>query len=267
MDSPRDTIEYLARSDHRLEVLGAIRDAPRTRDDIRSMTDASRVTVGRIIADLEERDWIVRRGREYEATTSGRFVAAEFTRLRDNLDTFRTLPPVLEWLPHEDPPFDLRRLEDATVVTADEGDLMAPIRRGLEHIGRADRLRVVGNGISQEFAAAIREAVEDGQTNTTVGPKGMVEAIHADRTLREEFRSILAADRASLLQYDGDDELPVLQIGDGTVVLCSGDHRGMVETDDDAVYQWAESYFESLRAEATEVPEETFAEEAPVAED
>jgi predicted transcriptional regulator len=86
MNSPLDTIEYLARSDHRVEVLDAIRTTPRTREEIRDLTDASRVTAGRIIADLEDRGWIVRRGTEYEATTSGRFVAREFSRLMRNLE-------------------------------------------------------------------------------------------------------------------------------------------------------------------------------------
>lgn len=54
--SSLDTIEYLARSDHRVEVLGGICVAPRTREEIRDRTDASRVTAGRIIADLDERD-------------------------------------------------------------------------------------------------------------------------------------------------------------------------------------------------------------------
>lgn len=267
MSTPIDIIEYLARSDHRLDVLTSIRDTPRTRDEIRSTTDASRVTVGRIIADLEERGWIVRAGSEYEATTTGRFVATEFTRLRDNLETFQTLPPVLEWLPQDDPPFDLSRLEGATVVTADEGDLIAPIRRALAHIGKSDTLLAMGTGISHEFAEALREAVEDGQTNTLIGPPAMVEAIRADRELREEMRAILESDRTSLFQYEGDDDLPVLQIGDDSVTLCDGNHRSMVETDDGVVYEWATSYFESVRAEASEVPRESFVEEAPVAED
>lgn len=267
MVSSRDAIEYLARSDHRLDVLNAIREAPRTRSEIRSMTDASRVTVGRIIADLEDRNWIVRRGNEYEATTSGRFVAAEFTRLQDNLEAFRSLPSILEWLPHDDPPLELRRLDDATVITADEGDLIAPIRHGLEHIAKSDHLRAVGNGITQEYAEAIQDAVEDGQTNTMIGPPEMVEAIRADQELQKTMRAILETGRASFFEYGGDGVLPVMQIGDDSVTICSGDHREMVETEADAVYEWAMLYFESLQAESTEVFEERFAVEASIAED
>ena len=267
MNAPLDTIEYLARSNHRVEVLTALRVAPRTRAEIRKLTDASRVTVGRIVADLEERGWIVRHGTEYEATPNGRFVAREFTRLMDNLEAFGSLPPVVEWFPGDEPSFDLCLLDDATVVTADEGDLIAPIRHGLDLIERADNLRAVGNGISHEFAEAIRDAVEGGQTNTMIGPPGMVDAVRDDPELRADMRAILESGRGTLLQYEDGKDLPVVQIGDGTVAFCSGDHRSMVETDDEAVYEWAESYFESLRSRATPVPAEAFAEDAPVAAD
>lgn len=267
MISPPDTIAYLARSDHRIEVLDAICTAPRTRAEIRDLTDASRVTAGRIIADLEERNWIVRNGTAYEPTPDGRFVAREFTRFVTNLESYANLPPVVEWLPEGEPTFDLRLLGDATVTTADEGDLIAPIRRALELIDRADHLRAVGNGISHEFAEAILDAVEAGQKNIIIGPPEMVDAIRADAALRAEIRSILESDRAALFQYEGEDDLPVIQIGDDSVALCSGDHRAMVETDDSEVYEWAKSYFASLRSQVTSVPAAAFAEEAPPRDD
>jgi predicted transcriptional regulator len=264
MNSPLDTIAYLARSDHRVEVLEAVCTTPRTREQIRDLTDASRVTVGRIIADLEERDWILRNGTEYEATASGRFVSREFIRLMRNLETYADLPPVMEWFPDGQPSFDLCLLDDATVTTADEGDLIAPIRRALELIGRSDQVVAVGNGASREFIEAIRDAVEDGQTHTMLGPPAMVESLRTDPDQRADMRSILESDRATLLQYEGDVNLPVIQIGDGSVALCSGDHRAMVETTDVEIYDWATSYFETLRSEATSVPVQTFAEKAPV---
>ena len=41
----------------------------------------------------------------------------------------------------------------------------------------------------------------------------------------------------------------------------------MVETDDATVYDWARSYFESLRSQATPVPPEAFAEDLALADD
>ncbi len=95
----------------------------------------------------------------------------------------------------------------------------------------------------------------------------MVDAIRDDLDLRDSMLQILESGRATLFEYQRGGNLPVVQIGDDSVALCSGDHRAMVETDDGAVYEWAESYFASLRAEATPVPEMWIAEEAAVIED
>lgn len=267
MNSPLETIEYLARSEHRIEVLEAICSAPRTREDIRDIADASRVTVGRIIADLEEREWIVRTGRQYEVTPLGAYLTAEFSRLLENIESFDRLPPIVEWLPREQPTFDLSHLSDATVITAEEGDLIAPIRRALELIAQADHLRTVANSASCEFTAAIREAVEAGQTHSLVITPETVDAIRNDADLRADIVAILGSGRTTLLQYDGEVSLPVLQIGDETVALCSGDHQTMIETDNEAVYDWADSYFASLRAQSTPVRAGSFDEDAVVVED
>lgn len=182
------------------------------------------------------------------------------------LDTFKALPAVLDWFPGDDPAFDLCLLDDATVVTADEGDLIAPIRRGLDLIERSDYLRVVGNGISQELGETIREAVEGGQSNTMISPRRWSTRYGTTPNFATT-RAILESERATPLQYGGDEDLPVVQIGDDSVALCSGDPRAMIETDDPAVYEWAESYFASLRSQTTPVPAEAFAEEAASRDD
>jgi predicted transcriptional regulator len=184
-----------------------------------------------------------------------------------NLETFETLPPVVEWLPGDEPTFDLRLLADATVVTADEGDLIAPIRRALELVDRSDRLRVIANGASREFTEAMRDAVEAGATHALVVPPGTVDALRSDSGLRTDIRAMLASGRGTLLQYEGETDLPVIQVGDESVALCSGDHRAMIETDDDAVHDWATSYFESLRRRSTPVPVEAFADDAALHDD
>jgi predicted transcriptional regulator len=263
MDAPLDTIEYLARSDHRIEVLRAIRAEPRTRGEIRDLADASRVTVGRIIADLEERGWVERIGRRYVVTTEGRYVATEFNRLVENLEAFDALPPVVEWFPDGEPAFDLNRLAGAEVVTAEEGDIIAPMRQALDLMEDADRVRAVASGAAREFVHATRAAVEAGARHTLVVPTGTLDALTSDPELRA---GVVAGLEAGLRLLVVDADLPVIQIADDTVALCSGDHQAMVETDDEAVYAWAESYFESLLAAATEISPESIAADAVVPE-
>lgn len=262
--SSLESIEFLARSPHRVVALDAIRAEPRTRDELRELTDASRVTLGRILTDFEERDWIVRVDRHYETTSRGAFIAAEFTRLVSNLDALETLPDVLAWFPGEQPTFELRLLDDATAIKADESDLLGPIRRGLDHIKRTDQLEIVANGAAAEFIEELLAAVRSGRTNTLLLPPETIEALRSDPDLRDQVREMLGSGRTTLLRYDGGGKLPVFQIGDGTVALCSGDHQAMIETDDPRVYDWAVSYFASLRTDATPVSEESFANEPHV---
>ena len=66
-----DEIEFLARSVHRVGVLDVLAEGPRDRDDLRAATGASSPTIGRVLADLEDRRWIERAGATYELTPLG----------------------------------------------------------------------------------------------------------------------------------------------------------------------------------------------------
>lgn len=174
---------------------------------------------------------------------------------------------MFDWFSGDEPRFDLCRLDDSTVITADKDDLIAPIRHGLELIVQSDTLQAVANGASREFIEAITEAVEGGQTHALILPRETIDAFRADPALRGDVRAMLEWEGMALLCSEGDEELPVMQIGDETVSLCSGNHRAMIETDDETVCEWAESYFASLRADAISVSLEAFVDEAVTAED
>lgn len=97
MDSDRSTlddIEFLARSDHRVAVLDALAEGPCDRDDLRGATGASSPTMGRILADFEDRRWIIRDGSTYELTQLGAFVTDRFADLRGAMATERKLRDV-----------------------------------------------------------------------------------------------------------------------------------------------------------------------------
>lgn len=54
IDSSLEAVEYLARSPSRVKILDLIRNAPRTRDELKEATDVSRVTLTRILNELED---------------------------------------------------------------------------------------------------------------------------------------------------------------------------------------------------------------------
>lgn len=99
VESSLDDIEFLARSEHRVEVLDALAERPHSRTDLQVMTGASSSTIRRLLCEFEERCWIRRNGHQYEATQPGTFVAEGLLALLGHMETERTLRAVWQWLP------------------------------------------------------------------------------------------------------------------------------------------------------------------------
>lgn len=258
-----DDVEFLVRSTNRIDVLDAIRTAPRSRRELREETDFSRVTLGRILGDLEDRRWIVRRNGYYDATTEGTIVAAEVGRLFANLEAVDTLGGTLRWLPTDRFDFELGRLATAEVMISEGHDLTDQLRWVAERIGNADRVRSVATWISSEILAVLLESTIDREaTFESVVAGYVVEHVLGVPELRDLVQELLATDRATLYRYDGDEDEVTMSIFSGGVLLCGQqDARSFPEavaTTDDVVVAWAESRFESLRAEATPVDATAF---------
>jgi predicted transcriptional regulator len=101
MDQSLDEIGFLTRSEHRVEVLGALAERPHSRADLRVLTGASSSTIGRMLGDFEDRCWVERVDHRYEATPLGAFVVSGVTDLLERMETERLLRATWEWLPTE----------------------------------------------------------------------------------------------------------------------------------------------------------------------
>lgn len=96
LEWPLETVEFLARSPSRVRVLEAIQEDPRTRNELKDLTDVSRFTLSRTLADFEDRGWIVRSGQRYELTGKGGLVSSELKTLLSNLAAAEELDGVLD---------------------------------------------------------------------------------------------------------------------------------------------------------------------------
>lgn len=259
-DSPAlDDIEFLARSPHRIDVLGALADAPRTRHELRDLADVSRITIGRLLDDLDARGWIVHDNGQYEATARGRMVSREFARLRANLTVGNRLDDALDWLPVEEFEFDLARLHDADVLPASSWETQtAAIRHAVECVEGASRIRGTALGFSHEVVEAIRElVVEEEGTFEAVIDETALRMIRNDEGLRHRFTDILQAEHGALYQYTGAAPLHMVVTFDELVVICGhvdeGPPPGTLETADPEVHAWATAYFEGALSAANPV--------------
>ncbi|KTG11179.1 IclR family transcriptional regulator [Haloprofundus marisrubri] len=256
MESALEDIEFLALSANRVEVLDAVSSQPHTRRELEERTGASQPTLGRILHDFEDRNWVEQSGREYAATPTGRLVGAGFSDLREIVETEQRLRRVANWLPTETMTFDLRRLRDATITTPTQTRPNAPVQRVLELLRDAERVEIVSHAFNEQSMDVVRRRVDDGQqTFEGVFSASAIDAIADDSTLRERLRELLDLPGADLRIVD--DEVPVaVTVADDVVHLFLRDDDGLlqasVDTDDETVVSWAhdvhERYWNAARA-------------------
>jgi len=146
--TPLDDVEYLSRSHHRVTALDALAERPRRRAELLSVTGVSYSTLRRTLRAFEERNWVQRRGGQYEATALGTFVATAVRELLDRLETQQELREVWGLLPTDSDGFTVWSWSDAVVTTATAADPYRPVSRFESLLGSASEVRVFGAGLA-----------------------------------------------------------------------------------------------------------------------
>jgi len=257
MDSPLDDIEFLVRSEHRVEVLDALAEHPRSRTDLRALTRASSSTIGRMLREFEDRRWIVRDGHQYEATQLGGFVASGVMDLLERMETEQELREVMRWFPTDEVTFDVVRcLRDAEIVrwSPTNPDPTLHVRRVAEWLGAAEQVRVVVNVVTPSVMGAIRQGIVNGeQTFEAVLTPDVFASVENDPEMAAALSELVESENYTAFAYD--DDLPVrFFIADDTIGIgLSSDEgflRELVISDDEDVREWAVGAFETYRDEA-----------------
>lgn len=256
MTSTLDNIEFLSRSPHRVEVLEALANGPKTRHELRERADVSRVTMRRMLEDFEDRSWITHDNGQYEATPRGRVVSWEFARLQANMDTADQLADALPWLPLEEFDFDLAHLHDADVLlTSTWESQSAAISHVTDLVHESQHIRGTSIGFSHGVPDTIRDLVleNDGRFEAVVNDTAF-RMIRDDDDLRQPFREMLASSNADLYRYTGNAPLHMVMAFDEMVSICGhvdeGPPPGTLETSNDTVLSWALSYYDSAREDS-----------------
>ena len=254
-----DDIEFIARSGHRVGVLTALATGRLDRSDLREATGASSPTMGRILADFEERRWVTRDGPDYELTQLGAFVADRFGDLCAAMATERNLREVWQWLPREMAGFSVELFADAVVSYPGPGYPYQPLERIAELVESTTRIR--GFGTLELKAATIETvcgAVLDGTEMEYVFPPDVLEA-----TIRwdpDRLGEVAACEHCTVYVHDAlpDEDRCGLSIVDDRIAICchepaTGNLAAVVDTGAPEAREWARDVFERLRREATPV--------------
>ena len=98
MTTALDDVDFLTRSEHRVTVLEALADEPHEYTELKDLTGVSRVTLGRLLAQFEEKRWIVE-NEQYKITPVGEIIASDLLTLLETTELAQELQDVIQWLP------------------------------------------------------------------------------------------------------------------------------------------------------------------------
>ncbi|MDZ7687732.1 MAG: transcriptional regulator [Halobacteriales archaeon] len=250
MASTIEEIEFLARSEHRMGVLGVLADGSCNRHELCESTGASSPTIGRILSDFENRQWTVRDGSAYELTPLGEFVADRFDDLHRAMETEREIRDVWEYIPSELNGFTFEMVSEANITVVEPGDPYGPANRCASLYRETKWLRGFDAALTapHHFEELYRQII-DGMDTEIILPPDVSENITS--TYPHEADGVISSDSFTLWLND---DLPLYRVliyddrvGIGGYDSDSGVLQVYVDTDATEAREWAESTFESYR--------------------
>ena len=259
-----ESIEFLARSPHRVGVLETLTDGPTDRRELTELTGASSPTVGRILADFEERQWLVRDGSTYALTPLGGYVGDRFLALRDAMEAEAKLRDVWQWLPHEMPGFSVDLFADATVSYPGPGYPYQPVERLSQLIASTSSMRGFDSIVykSSNLETACTAILEGMRFEYVFSPEALQGTFAWDP---DRMAEVAACGNASMFVHDDlpDGDRCGLGIVDDRAGICCHDAKtgalvAVIDTDAAETREWAVSVFEEVREEASPVDPGTF---------
>lgn len=249
--SPLDAIEYLARSNHRVTALSALARRPQSRADLLEITGVSQSTIGRTLREFEERRWIRRNGRQYEATDLGAFVADGMGELVEKIETEEKVRDVWQWLPSEGSGFTVEMCSNATVTVADAENPYRPVNRFLSLLRETGEFRFAGLDVAmlEPCKDEICERIKEGMEAEMINPPRVAQYIRS--TCADQFSDALASGNLTVRLHD---DLPSYGVSlfDDRIAISGYDPdsvtvRALIDTDDPEAREWAESVYDSYR--------------------
>lgn len=255
MDSTLDSIQFLANSANRIQVLEALTSGAASRRELQETTGVARSTAARVLDDAEDRGWVRSEGSSYRITQLGEAMVTEFRQYLAATEGIHHLGPAIDWLPEPARDLDFRYFREVEITTPTDANPTAHFDRAMEYLRETDSYRGLTQNSLPEYMRVVHGRVVEGQLDF----EGVVEASFVDVLAEDPERADIwrdVADRTWL--YNG--RVPLnMHIVDRTVLLwlCdenqAGDDvlvKGLLESTHPDVVSWAESLYEEHRADA-----------------
>lgn len=235
--------------------LEALVDGPHDRRELERRLDVSRTTSYRFTRSFDDLGLVEKSEGRYTLTAVGE-------RVRDAVATFETrvrtalrLGPVLEAVRETPPSIDLEAFADATVTTTDHGDPYSPVSRCINLIKETETLRGVYVGtIIPLYISDIGQRIIDGMDTINVGSPVRIAEVLAEAPAK--CHEVCASGHLTIYLHD-DLSYGLVILDDRVGIGIPGtDTRRLqmfVDTNSSEAREWAETVFESYKAEAVKM--------------
>lgn len=249
-------LSFLARAESRIRVLEVLSTTePTTQRALREEIPQSRSTIIRAVDSLAETGWVRKESKGVRLTPVGALVIEEFLDLVESVGNAEELTPFLERFPLSEFEIGIDDMRDGALTVATDGDPLAPVRRHTERLRTTTEFRAVLPSVGIEPIKAIHERTLAGELEAEFAVPPSVE-----RTIRSEefaplFEEMLATGRLTIYLSDSvsfflglvDEEMTQIGVEDD-----EGIPRALLETWNERVRSWAETFFTDTRRAAVD---------------
>ena len=253
---------FLTASYNRGLVLDELCNRTLNRQELQRSTGVRRVTLGRILQDLESRGWIERSNGTFEATSLGKSVNDAFHDFLDAIDTARRFQEIACWLPDGLLELGIDRFHDAEVAIPTPSDPQAPMRLAVRQVREAETVRILTHAFAPGVIDALHERGLTGeQTVDAVIVGEVLDIFAADPELGPKVHELLSTDGARF--YCPTEPVPhILAIVDDRVGIGVDDEQGrphaVLDVGDEIVHEWAVDLYERYRLGSKPVSADMF---------
>lgn len=264
VESPIVDIAYLARSEHRISTLVALTERPRSRSELCELTGVSSSTMRRTLDEFNDRLWIRKDGYQYAATRLGEAIASGMEDLIERVETERELRSVWQWLPDAISEFPFETWSELTVTVAEPDAPYRPVGRFESLLRETTTVRFLRPEVALMDLCfdLLYQLIGEGVDVTLIDRPECHRYFLS--TYPDRSSEMIQQDNFTVLEHK---DLPSYGTGlldERITISCyerdSGTVHALIDTDAPAVREWAESLYESHRADARHVEPQKSAE-------
>lgn len=255
MDEALEELQFLFQSTNRARVLLALATSgPLTRDELEARLDASRRTVVRLVAALEDRGYVAETADGLVLTPFGTTVATSATSVTDETTVAVQYRPLLRHGPPDFRSIELEALAGAECIVASDSSPFAVLDRILDAREGATRLRELAPGIQRQSVEQLADRVrrDEDLDVEIVLPEDAVRTARSRSAYREHFETALASDDVAIFAHPEPIDFAI-GIADETAYFAVSreeqPHAVALSTDQNLV-DWASDRFGAYRQEA-----------------